>query len=331
MSTPVPNDNPGTPRAPGEPIKRIPINPRRVRGGVRTRKRPPDAPRHWAAERIIRIMEAGALGEALREGIDYARNGQTRRITIDNGFVEGSIQGRSSKPYLTRLSLTHFTPEERDRLVHAMVDQSGFAAKLLAGELPPNIEDIFAPLGLKLFPTEPDELATICSCREPKPWCKHAVCLAALLAERLGDNPLLMFELRGIASDAFIALLRDRRAITSQGPGPAIVYQPQIPGVSDRSTQRLEANLDHFWDSGPELDLIDAPLSNPEVSHVLLRRLGQSPFTESRFPLVGLLATCYEMISQQTVGNGIEEDQTPNDDPNASGEDADLETLDPDR
>jgi hypothetical protein len=74
------------------------------------------------------------------------------------------------------------------------------------------------------------------------------------------------------------------------------VYQPQVPGVGEGTP--LGADLERFWEAGPELAQIDTPMGEPEVSHVLLRRLGPSPFTESRFPLVGLLATCYEVVSE---------------------------------
>ena len=63
----------------------------------------------------------------------------------------------------------------------------------------------------------------------------------------------------------------------------------------------LDACLDRFWEAGEELDEVDAPIAPPEVSHPLLRRLGPSPFEASRFPFVGLLATCYDVISKAAL------------------------------
>jgi len=34
---------------------------------------------------------------------------------------------------------------------------------------------------------------------------------------------------------------------------------------------------------------------------VLLRRLGPSPFPEGRFPLIGLMATCYQLIGEAAI------------------------------
>jgi len=296
---PVNSDSPQDAVRSGRPAPKPPPGPKRVRGGVRLRDPSPDRTTQWIYERIFRLVENAASGPVLQEGLEYARNGQTRRLAFEDGVVVASVQGRASRAYTTQLRLDHFTPEQRDEIVRVMAEQALYSAKLLAGEVPTTIEDVFAPLGLRLFPAEPTDFHLKCSCREPKPWCKHQVCAAVLAADRLANEPLLIFELRGIPHDRFAAMLRDRRALTSQGPGPAIVYQPQIPGVSDQTFPTLQDQIDRFWESGPELDSINAPLWAPEVSHVLLRRLGPSPFTGPRFPLVGLLATCYELISER--------------------------------
>ena len=273
----------------------------------------------WIFERLFRVIEGAAGGEALAEGLEYAKLGQTKRLSIENGRLLASVQGRLSRAYATELHVAHFSAEQRDEIVRAMAEQALYSAKLLAGEMPSSIEDVFAPLGLKLFPSEPPDIETKCNCRESKPWCKHAVCAAVLLADRLCAEPLLILELRGIPHESFAAMLRDRRALTSQGPGPAIVYQPQIPGVSDQTAPAVEEQLDRFWEVGPELDLIDAPLGKPEVSHVLLRRLGPSPFTGPRFPLLGLLATCYELISEKAQERADAEDGDAGDEVSEDG------------
>ncbi len=290
---------PTPPRPTPDQIRRpLPLNPRRVRGGVRLRPQDEKETPHWVTDRVRRLVERAVSAEVYAEGLEYARLGQTRRIEFENGAAEASVQGRMSRPYPVTLRLKHFSAEDRDRIIESMADQALYAAKLLAREVPANIEDLFAPLDLKLFPSEPDEIETSCNCKEPKPWCKHAVCAAILAAHKLGREPLSIFELRGQSIEHFIAMLSDRRALSNQGPGPTLVYQPQIPGVSDRAPSEIATDLDNFWEPGGQLDEIDAPLAEPEVSHVLLRRLGPSPFTESRFPLVGLMATCYELTSE---------------------------------
>ncbi|MBY0260823.1 MAG: hypothetical protein K2Q20_00665, partial [Phycisphaerales bacterium] len=77
-----------------------------------------------------------------------------------------------------------------------------------------------------------------------------------------------------------------------------------------------------FWTApDPEaLAGLDMPIALPEVSHPLLRRVGPSPFVGAKFPLVGLLATCYDVISQSVIDSAAGEpakmpDDLPADEP----------------
>lgn len=140
------------------------------------------------------------------------------------------------------------------------------------------------------------------------PWCKHICCVMALVAERLAHDPFLIFHLRGVTKDDLLERLRQKRAVSTPGrqssglvesaavDHPVPVYQPQIAGVTDVVGKPLDQSVNEFWESGPELDTLELPVEPPAVSHPLLRRLGTSPFQGARFPLVGLLATCYETI-----------------------------------
>lgn len=289
------------------------VNPRRVRGGVKLKLKAGETPQSWVTQRLLRVAESGAANDVNKDGLEYARLGQTKRLTIEDTLCEGLIQGRSDKPYTTSLEFAQFSVESQEQVISAMADQVRYAAKLLAGELPSNIEDVFAPLGLKLFPAEPADIKPRCSCpdwKEDEPWCKHAVCLTALLAERLGDEPMLIFGLHGMPGQELIDGLRQKRAVGVQGPGPAPVLHQHVPGVSDISSPPLDESIGSFWEVGDELRELDTPIEPPPVNCVLLRRLGPSPFVEGRFPLIGLMATCYQLIGEAAV----REDESGSDD-----------------
>ncbi len=280
------------------------VNPRRVRGGVKLKLKAGETPASWVTQRLLRVAEAGAESGIYKDGIEYARLGQTKRLTIEDTLCEGIIQGRSDKPYTATLGLVEFGAESQEKIIVAMADQVRYTAKLLAGELPSNIEDVFAPLGLKLFPAEPEDIEPRCSCPDwstEEPWCKHTVCLTALLAEKLGDDPMVIFGLRGMPGQELIDGLRQKRAVGVQGPGPSPVLHQHVPGVSDVSSPPLEDSIESFWEVGPELDELDTPISPPAVNCVLLRRLGPSPFVGGQFPLIGLMATCYQLIGEAVI------------------------------
>jgi uncharacterized Zn finger protein len=280
------------------------VNPRRVRGGVKLKLKAGETPASWVTQRLLRVAETGAESGIYKDGIEYARLGQTKRLTIEDTLCEGIIQGRSDKPYTATLGLGEFCAESQEKIIAAMADQVRYAAKLLAGELPSNIEDVFAPLGLKLFPAEPEDFEPKCSCPDwsaEEPWCKHTVCLTALLAEKLGEDPMAIFGLRGMPGQELIDGLRQKRAVGVQGPGPSPVLHQHVPGVSDISSPPLEDSIESFWEVGAELDELDTPIAPPTVNCVLLRRLGPSPFVDGQFPLIGLMATCYQLIGESVI------------------------------
>lgn len=302
--------SPSGPTPPVQPFRRetkLPVNPRRVRGGVRL-KRKEGGPESWAGQRIWRVVEQGADGDALREGLDYARQGQTRRISFEGGRVEASVQGRRTKAYVTTFALPRFSAEDAARAVRALGEQSRFAAKLLSGEMPASIEDAFIPIGLHVFPTGADEVEISCTCTETKPWCKHAICVAALFAERVGEDPFLILELRGLSREELLEGLREHRSMGMETRGPQAVYSAHVPGLSDAEWPSLEDEVVHFWRKPGAGEVPGVPVAPAEVSHPLLRRLGPSPFPESRFPLVGLLATCYDLIGRRMLD--LEEGET---------------------
>lgn len=299
---------PGVP-APKQPL----LRPRKVRGGVKLPLgqgigvKPPEgqqtpAPlQSWAAQRWGRYVEQIAPGTSLVEGLEYALLGQTKRLNVQSAMIDASVQGREFRTYVTRLELATFSEEQWALVVAALADSAIYSAKLLSGEVPANIEDIFAPLSLRLFPTEPVEVKSSCTCGHPAPWCKHACCVAHLFAARLSTDPFLMFVLRGIQTDDLRERLRQKRVVVGAATGSVPVYSQRISGASDVGSKPLDETLQGFYDAGEALASLETPITPPPVSHPLLRRLGSSPFLSAPFPLVGLLASCYETISAETI------------------------------
>lgn len=241
--------------------------------------------------------------DAFAEGLDYARLGQTRRLNLETGAVRGIVQGRSFHSYETSLEFAPYSAEAWDAIARSMGEQARYTAKLLAGELPAELEELFVRLGLNLFPSGADEVRTACTCRHPSPtWCKHAACLSYLLADRLTQDPFLIFTLRGKPAQDLIDHLRHRRSAWGAGEGSTPVHIQVVAGASDASMPALaEVPAAEFWDCPADPRAISMPVAPPLVSHPLLRRLGPSPFSQGKFPLVGLLASCYERISETVL------------------------------
>ncbi|MFN0011406.1 MAG: hypothetical protein ACKVS8_07155 [Phycisphaerales bacterium] len=345
MSTLPPSSSPN-PYRPFQPRPNPPAaNPRKVRGGERPETRD-GLPLAWAGQRLMRLLESVASGAAMTEGVAYAKAGQVRSLTTGPGHVSARVQGRVFAAYQVDLRLPVFTHEQWELALAAMAREARHLASLLSGEVPAGIEDVFAPLHLRLFPQDASEIAASCNCGRfdhntpATPWCKHVACAIAVLADRVSRDPFRVFALRGLAKEDLLERLRQQRALLAarvavgEGPvgaggagapsgalmigRPVAAYSPRVPGVGEQPAAPLAHCLDGFWNrpaGAPELELALEP---PQVTHPMLRRLGPSPFAAGKFPLVGLLATCYEVIGQRALeGPQAPEGPVPEDPPAA--------------
>ncbi len=273
---------------------RRPASLRRVRNGVRLRREDPDrggwVARRWL-ERLMELVPARERGK----GLEYARLGQTVSLEVTPGAVVARVQGRGSKPYGVRWRVPVLSRDQWQRVVHAMAGEAIYAAKLMARELPETIEPLLESLDLTLLPA-PDTLVVECDCPAPQ-GCKHAAAVAYLVAERLDNDPLEVFTLRGLPGDRLLQRIAGARAGRTRGPALAHA-EPLEPPASEHKP--LEKCLDTFWRHGPQLAALQHIPPPAHAPHALLRRLGPSPMP-GRFPLVGLLASVYDTVAERAI------------------------------
>ena len=67
-------------------------------------------------------------------------------LDVDAGSATARVQGSRARPYRVRIGITAFGKLEWAKLEHALADNAWYTAKLLAGEMPEDIEDVFAGL-----------------------------------------------------------------------------------------------------------------------------------------------------------------------------------------
>jgi uncharacterized Zn finger protein len=108
---------------------------------------------------------------------------------------------------------------EWGRIIDGMASEALYAARLLSGEMPEQIEDVFAAAGTSLFPRDGDDMQTNCSCPDWANPCKHIAAVHYLLGERFDEDPFLMFLLRGRSQEDIITALRARRTACSGDSG----------------------------------------------------------------------------------------------------------------
>ena len=280
----------------GQPPRK-PDVPRRVRHGIKFRRKEGLQGLPWFAKAFTDVVEGRAALGARVLGMEYALSGQAASFGLENGLVEALVQGRAARPYAVKLTLPHLTSEQWVEVVQTMAREAMFAAKLLVGEMPEEIEKPFASCGTHLLPATPQELKVECNCGEKLP-CKHLVAVSYLLAERLEVDPLALFELRGLAGPTLLERLQEARTVQTTGVSQSH-QSPQLPSQKAQLPP-LEACLDDFWRPGRKLADFEQLAAQQHVPHALLRRLGSSPLG-GKFPLVGLLASVQDSLRAKAI------------------------------
>ncbi len=165
-------------------------------------------------------------------------------------------------------------------MLEALSEQAIFAAQLLNGEMPPDIEQVFEAVKVPLFPASRGDLITDCSCPDWANPCKHIAAVYYLLGERFDEDPFLLFELRGRSEEEIAVALRERRVQEEvEGAGEA-VYAADVVEVVE--APGLEECLDHYWALGAEAETVVLDIGDPKVDMALLKRLGVPDFLDAR-------------------------------------------------
>jgi uncharacterized Zn finger protein len=182
-----------------------------VEGGLKARSKRGAIAQTWWSERFIAVLESIVVGGRLERGRTYARRGQVVDLHLDTGAVTATVQGSRAQPYRARVGLTAFGTAGWAEVTRALADDAWYAAKLLAGEMPPDIEDVFASVGLSLFPAGAGELSMDCTCPDREVPCKHLAAVFYLLAESFDDDPFGILAWRGRDREALLAALSGLR------------------------------------------------------------------------------------------------------------------------
>lgn len=271
--------------------------------GIKARSQRGQFVTNWWAQRWISALERVVNSGRLNRGRTYARAGQVLSLDEVGGVVKARVQGTRPQPYKVTIKLKPLSDRQWDRVIDALSGQALFAAQLLAGEMPQEIDAVFAAAGSSLFPSSEGELETECSCPDWANPCKHVAATHYILAEQLDEDPFLLFRLRGRTQEQVMAALRARRSDT-----PRAAAEP-VPAAVSNSGPPLDMNLEHFWrmgggDEGVETTPVQVAIKPPATPLPLLKRLGQPPFLDENIEQV--LGPAYRGMQQAALAAAFE-------------------------
>lgn len=265
--------------------------PRQVKGGIRAQSKRGSFGQSWWAKRWIAVLEGFQLGARLQRGRAYARGGQVTAIDIGKGVIHASVQGSRPKPYEVTIEVSPLPASDWQKAAGTIAGQALFGAKLLAGEMPQEIESAFRDAGLSLFPEHGNDLKTACSCPDLSNPCKHIAAVYYLLGEEFDRDPFLIFKMRGIGREEFLGLLGGV-AEKASAPGAPAERFPVEP---------LPLSHDAFWAVGPIPEDLLGVLPQKGATAALPKRLGGFPFWRGKQRFLETLDLAYAAASARAA------------------------------
>ncbi|NBO92863.1 MAG: hypothetical protein EBV06_11230 [Planctomycetia bacterium] len=256
-----------------------PSVPLAAQGGIKAQSRQGGFGESWWANRWQAVLESFRVGGRLARGRTYARQGQVLSIDIAEGHVKSRVQGSRPQPYDVTIAVKELTPEQWATVVEHLSRSALFVAKLLAGQMPLDIEKVFEQAELSLFPVKYTDLRTTCSCPDEANPCKHIAAVYYLLGEEFDRDPFLLFRLRGMERERLLGLLNK--------------VAPEADAPKETLREPLPTDAKSFWTLGSLPDDFCGEVASPPVTAALVRRLGKFPFWRGERTLLDAIEAAY--------------------------------------
>ena len=235
----------------------------------------------WS-EQFVGMLESLRMAAVFQQGRRYVRAGQVRSLTISTSVATGLIVDDDGDTHRARVGVRAYSAADWRRIERALAGEALYLARLLAGDLPEDLDRLLAGYGLSLLPTDLTEIALECSCPDWKRPCAHLAATCYALAEQFDADPFDILAWRGRGRIELLDNLRELRV----APLPAVAARSAPPPVSG------------FWTAGPRLEpppeRVPGSVRRPDAVLEQLEPLGLSA---GRFEVTDVLAAVYSRIA----------------------------------
>ncbi|HKB46336.1 MAG TPA: hypothetical protein VKC57_01470 [Ktedonobacterales bacterium] len=254
----------------------------------------------WARQWLSMLDTVGPeYRSILNRGRAAARAGDVRRAEVQPGLLSGTVSSSFGLAYSVRIGVPVLGDRTWVRVIAVLTSKAAYAARLLAGELPTEIEDLFAKEGASLFPQGLWELETTCGCLAAGALCKHTAALHYFFGANLHTQPFVLLALRGRTQQQIVAAIRAQWSASASGESALLASGADGDVEADPAFAPLR--VERFFEPGAALDELAAIGMPPQSTAALLQRLGPPPFATEREDVLAPLGRAYAAVTRHAV------------------------------
>ena len=244
----------------------------------------------WWGERLLDALEEFTDSGRLARGRSYASEHRVKQWQIKKGVVQAKIRGNKNPyfgvykepTYKTEVQMAHLTEAQWKKVIARLTQRASFIAKLLVDEIPENIEEVFTEFNTHFLPNSYKDFQVSCNCPDYAVPCKHIAGVCYRLAKVLDNNPLLLFEMRGLAPEKLHKeliksplgkILADAQATGESELKPVASFytQPELKDIPEK------IHLKQFWHGTIPLPKELPPHQEASIPAGLVKKGGDYP------------------------------------------------------
>lgn len=258
----------------------------------------------WWGNRWIKALETTTDPGRLKRGRTYANRRCIRNLEINQGTIRAQVRGNKNAyfgvdqepTYQAMIVVRPLSSEQWKSAIAQLSSNASFISRLLLNEIPDDLEE---KLGIHLLPRVRTDLQTVCSCPDWGGLCQHIAGVCYQVAAELDQDPLLLFELRGLSREQLFSELAQSplgQALTDESKFQCIApahtesyyTQPELRDLPNLTPQA-------FWQGSKP----SSPLQPTQsaITGILIKKQGDFPaFWQRENSFIEAMEALYERV-----------------------------------
>ena len=269
----------------------------------------------WWGQRFIEALEDFTDSGRLQRGRSYSTDNRIKQWLLKEGKVEAKLRGNinpyfgvyKEPTYKISVQMTHLSAAQWQKIIQKLTQRASFIARLLLNEIPENIENVFADLGVHLLPNDYRDFKVACDCPDYEVPCKHIAGVCYRLAGQLDQDPFLLFEMRGLAPEKLLQELASSPLgkVLSDAKSGATVELAPVASFYTRPVMiepPQEISLKGFWQGQHPLPKSIEPVQAATIPAMLIKKGGDFPaFWQKQSSFIEVMEDFYVRMRKTTL------------------------------
>ncbi len=244
----------------------------------------------WWGTSLMEALERFTDRGRLQRGRAYSKDHRILAWQLSKGVVKATLRGNinayfgvyKEPKYKVSVQMTHLSAAQWKKVIALLSQRASFIAQLLVGEIPKNIETVFAEFNTHFLPNSYRDFKVSCDCPDYEVPCKHIAGVCYRLANDLDQDPFLLFEMRGLApeklrEELIKSPLGKVLADATEENNTELEYVDSLYTRPVQQTMPEQISIKQFWQGTKPLPTELPELQVASIPAVVIKKGGDYP------------------------------------------------------